>query len=431
MQSSSELPEPHGSPPPEQGDSLASWYMLWRRIRGITPSVVLRLALVLCGLWVVGWVLMFSWAALLPFQIGVVLAYLLLPLVNILEKYIPRWSAILSIFMVGLVLLLAVIGLIVPLLVNQASEAVSNIPNVEDPREQIDKIMTTFESYIATLPSDLRDQFDAAWVSLLTTIRENFTIYVQTVIGFLMSSVFGLINTFTFVFGFLVIPFWLFYVLNDHKAGVRAVDALLPPWMRADFWAILRIIDRIVSSYLRGQIFLATVVAVASFMGLSLLQMFGVEGVQYKLLLAVIAGMMEFIPFIGPILGAIPAIIVGLFHSWETALAITLLYIVIQQLESNLLVPRVVGDSVSIHPGMLMFLLVVFSTFGFIWIVLAAPLAAVIRDIYWYVYGRVSYPPRPAGLLPREELPAPAEAPSPPAPPVIETQQATPDQPAP
>jgi predicted PurR-regulated permease PerM len=137
--------------------------------------------------------------------------------------------------------------------------------------------------------------------------------------------------------------------------------------------------------------------------------------VQYVLLLAVIAGVTELIPLIGPVIGAVPAVIIALFDSPTTALAVLALYILIQQLENSLLVPRIVGESVGIHPAVLMIVLVLCTqVLGFFWIILAAPIAAVIRDVFRYVHGRLSDPPCPAGVLPDEPVPAHAGVPPPP-----------------
>ncbi|NTV64576.1 MAG: AI-2E family transporter, partial [Oscillochloris sp.] len=123
--------------------------------------------------------------------------------------------------------------------------------------------------------------------------------------------------------------------------------------------------------------------------------------VNYILLLAVIAGFTELIPVIGPILGAVPAVILGFIDSPTTGVAVLILYILIQQLENNFLVPRIVGDSVGLHPSILMVLLVVCSqVFGLAGAILSAPMGAISRDVFSYLYGRLSEPPLPAGLLP-------------------------------
>jgi predicted PurR-regulated permease PerM len=160
--------------------------------------------------------------------------------------------------------------------------------------------------------------------------------------------------------------------------------------------------DRVFSSYIRGQLFLGLIVGTGVGIGLIILNMAGFQ-VEYVLLLAVLAGVTELIPYVGPTIGATPAVILALFDSPTTAILVGLLYLGVQMLENNLLVPRIIGHSVGIHPAILMVVMVVCSqVLGFVGIILAAPLAAVIRDVFCYVHGRLSEPPRPAGLLPGE-----------------------------
>jgi predicted PurR-regulated permease PerM len=116
--------------------------------------------------------------------------------------------------------------------------------------------------------------------------------------------------------------------------------------------------------------------------------------VDFILLLAITAGLTEFIPYIGPLLGAIPAVLVGLTDSPTTALAVAVLYFVIQQLENQFLVPRIVGDSLNVHPAILMMtLLIGASLLGILGVILSAPLTAIGRDVFLYLYNRLKDPP--------------------------------------
>jgi predicted PurR-regulated permease PerM len=332
-----------------------------------------------------------------------------LPLVNWLERKMPRWVAILLVYIGGIAMFLIAVGVIVPLLLAQITTIVDALPSIENVGTQTGHVVDAIEAYINELPDEVRDFLNESAIEAFRTARDNLASYIQGLTTLLLSSTLTLINTVTFVLGFVVVPFWLFYVMKDQRLGLQALDRMLHPAVRADFWAIWSIIDRVLSSYIRGQLLLGFVVFLAVWIGLAALQIAGFN-VQYSLLLAVIAGIMELVPFIGPILGAIPAIIVGFFDSPQTGLAVTILFIVIQQVENNFLVPRVVGESVDIHPAILMVLLIALSQFGFIWIVLAAPLAAITRDIFRYTYGRLSNPPRPPGLI---EGDAPPEADNP------------------
>src|SRR5262249_31954841 len=118
------------------------------------------------------------------------------------------------------------------------------------------------------------------------------------------------------------------------------------------------------------------------------------------LLLAMIAGVLNLIPTLGPILAAIPAVLVGALVGPQAALSILGLYIGVQQLEGMLVQPRIQSRTVDIHPTILVLVLVALSQFGFIWVLLGAPIAVAARDLFRYVYGRLGDPPSPAGVMP-------------------------------
>lgn len=359
----------------------------WRIIRRVA-----RALLVIGALYGIGWLLLMTGSALMPFVIGLVLAYLLLPVVNRLNTRMPRWAAILLVYVVGLIVVVAAIAFIVPPVVDQVRQLLSSIPPTEEIIRQSNLLLTRIRERI---PEQMRASLDQVVSNALTTIRTNLTDYVQNIGTFLLTSLLQVVNTLTFLFGFLVVPFWLFYVLNDQKEGLKAVDNLLPRAIRNDFWAIMRIIDNIFSKYIGGQLFLGLVVGTLAGIGLFVLRLFGLE-VPYILLLAIFAGITELVPVVGPVIGAVPAVILAFFDGdspTTTVLAVILLYVGIQQVENQFLVPRIVGESVGLHPAILMVLLIVCSSvFGLLGAILAAPVSAAFRDIFTYLYYRLSEP---------------------------------------
>ena len=115
---------------------------------------------------------------------------------------------------------------------------------------------------------------------------------------------------------------------------------------------------------------------------------------QFTLVLALIAGVLEFVPIIGPIIAAVPAILIGLSISFPAALAAALLYTAIQQLENNFLVPKVLGDAIELHPAVMILSLVVGGAlFGIGGAILAAPVVASGRDLYRYGFHRLGGQP--------------------------------------
>jgi len=363
-----------------------------------------RWLLVFAAVYLVGWLLWSAASALTPFIVGLALAYLLLPLVNKLNLHMPRWAAILIVYLIAISGLTIFFSYIFPPLIDQISQLIGALPSLETLQEWANMGVAEYEQLLTNLPENIRGEVQQGVASALSTaantIRTNFVDYLQNVGAFLLNSVLSVVNTVTFLLGFFLIPFWLFYVMMDQRKGGEALNVLIHRRLRADFWAVVTIVDKVFAGYLRGQLLLGVAVGAASAFGLFVLRLFGLE-VPYILLLAVIAGITELIPVIGPIIGAVPAVILGFTDSPTTGLAVIALYAIIQQLENNFLVPRIVGESVGIHPAILMVLLVVCAqVFGLIGAILSAPMGAVFRDVFTYLYGRLSNPPIAAGDLP-------------------------------
>jgi predicted PurR-regulated permease PerM len=326
---------------------------------------------------------------LIPFIVGLALAYIALPMVDWLNQRMPRWAAILTVYLVTSVVVVGAVAYIVPPLVGQVRDLITNLPTVGALEELGNRYFARFRSYI---PANLQQPLDEAVARALSTLQNNIAEYASRVGNFALDTVLRVLDTVIFIIGFLVIPFWLFYVLNDSNQGLKAVDRLIPSAIRDDFWAILRIIDGVFSKYIRGQLILGVIVGTFSGLGLFLLNMLGFE-VNYILVLAIFAGVTELIPVIGPIIGAVPAIILGLFDGPTTALAVLALYVVIQQVENQVLVPRITGEAVGIHPAVMFVLLAVASqAYGLLGAILAAPVAAALRDMVVYLNRRLSSP---------------------------------------
>jgi predicted PurR-regulated permease PerM len=382
------------------------------------PRRIARWALVLASTYGVLWILWQARASMLPFIIGAVLAYLFLPLVNRFERQMPRWAAILLVYALVLGLVFTFFAFLVPPLTEQFGQLIRALPDLNMIQRWAELLVEEYRLLLANLPPSMQGEVEEAVSGAISqganVLRTNFLSYLRGLGTFLLTSVLTVANTVSFLLGFFLIPFWLFYVLMDQREGRDVVDRALPTVVRADFWSIIAIVDHDFSGYLRGQLILGVVVGAAAGIGLTILSLLGLE-VPYILILAVIAGITELIPLVGPIIGSIPAIVLGFVDSPTTGVAVLILYIVIQQLENHFLVPRIVGDSVGLHPAILMILLVVCSqVFGLLGAILSAPLGAVFRDVFQYIYGRLSEPPTPPGYLPqrlrREGMGPPPEA---------------------
>jgi predicted PurR-regulated permease PerM len=345
--------------------------------------------LALLALYAVGWLLWNAAPALTPFAIGLVLAYLLMPIVDRLDEGMPRWLAILVVYLGGIGVVAIAIAFIIPPAIDQVQQLVGSIPDTDSLLAMWNALV---QEYRALVPATLQQPIEQGLRNALQTAQTNLATYLQGVGTFIFTQILNILNTLTFLIGFLIIPIWLFYVLNDHDQAHSLVDRLLPRRARPDFWNIWGIADEVFSDYVRGQLLLGLAVGVMVGLGLLILRLLGFD-VRYILLLAIVAGITELIPIIGPIIGAIPGVLVGFFggeNGAQAGLAVLVVYIVVQQLENNLLVPRIIGQSVGVHPAILTVILIAMGqVFGLLGVVLAAPLTAIARDLFVYIYRRL------------------------------------------
>jgi len=382
-----------------------AWQRLWLRIQSITPSGLLRFLLMVIALAGLIWLIASTFQSLAAFVIGIMLAYITLPVVNWLNRFLPRGLAVLLVILGEIALVALFFALLIPAVIQQLLRFLQTLPTTDQLRASFTQLAQQTQSWPQPVRVFLRGWLQQSTVNL----QHNFTQYILGLVSLGARSILGLLSAFSFVLSLLVIPTWMFALLNDQRKGVRAVDRLLPDWLRPDFWAVARILDRTFRVYFRELVVMAIAVGLLTYLGLLLLARLGVQGIPFPILLAVLAGFTDFIPTIGTLLGTIVAVLFGLTSSWQTALAILLLYVAIHVLRNWLLSPMLTGGSVKIHPVILLVILVIASQFGLIWLFLGAPLAQIVFDLYRYVYGRLSDPPRPAGILPGESVPTTRE----------------------
>jgi Predicted permease len=263
-----------------------------------------RWLLIIVSLYLIGWLLVHAGSAVTPFIFGGVLAYLFLPLVNFFNRWLPRWLAILAVYLLTFGILVLAVALVIPPLIAQIADLIRSLPDIATIQREANRLLDEYEQLLASLPPAVQAEIQSAITSAaaegLNTLRANFVNYLQSIGQFLVNSVLSVVNTVTFLLGFFLIPFWLFYVLMDQRAGRDYLDRMIHPRLRADFWAMITIIDHDLSGYLRGQLILGTSVGLAAWIGLTALNIAGMK-VPYIVLLAVVAGVTELVPVIGPI----------------------------------------------------------------------------------------------------------------------------------
>ncbi len=216
----------------------------------------------------------------------------------------------------------------------------------------------------------------------ITSVRAQVIGYVSnagtTVLGGTLQIVTGVVNTVTNILLILVIAFY--FILDGRAMHNRAVR-LLPAAYRDRWFFVEATLNKVLGGYIRGQLIVAATVGLAAGVGSQLL------GVRYSIVIGLLAFLFELIPMIGPVLGAIPAVLISLFQAPSPVVWVIIYFIVLQQVESNLIVPRVSGHAVGLHPlAALLALLVGLELGGLGGALLAVPLAGVLYVLLMAVY---------------------------------------------
>lgn len=347
--------------------------------------------------------------ALTPFIIGLALAYVLAGPVELLARRLPRWLALLIVLVGFLVVLGLALRFLVPAIAGQLATFGERLPMfLSNAQVQLDRAGLWWGEL--GVPDDVRRTVES---SLQDALRE----LAGAVQDALVTVALGILRALGFLFGLLVIPFWVFYVLRD-RPKIQAYIRRRSGDRREDVVGVMRIAERVLGGWVRAQVVLMITVGVATALGTFALGSFVSPTLrQFALVLGVIAAITELVPVIGPIIGAIPAVLLALTDNPISALWVILLYVVIQQLENAVLVPKIVGDALQLHPAVLIVALVVGgAVFGLVGAILAAPLVAFTRSLYRYTDSRLrGVPPREALEISDPGHDPEARSPSPPA----------------
>ncbi len=368
--------------------------MTARRLPAMSP----RVALLVVAVVALGIVLFAGRASLGPFIVGLLFVYLLAPPVEWLTRLrIPRSIAILITYAVTVALIVEGLNVMLQPLVDQVRQFASDLPGLADRlRLQLEQFGAVYRGL--ELPPSIREAIDERLARLAAgDIGVDPTVLVpvlQATTGFVIT-----------VLTFLIVPVWTFFVLKDRPRLARSFESAIPREWLPDIKAIGAIVGRVFGSWIRGQVLLGLTVGIATFLGLLLLgETVDPIFTRFAVLLAVTAGVLELLPIIGPIIAAIPAILLAATTGIEATGAAFLLYFGIQQLENNLLVPKIQGDATNLHPSVVMLALILGGTIaGLLGAILALPIAAAARDVYVHLFARLSVPidvPAPAIAAP-------------------------------
>lgn len=296
------------------------------------------------------------------FIFALIIASAIAPVVNFLEKIkIPRiiGALIFYIFIIGIIVFAS--SLIVPGLAKNIKELSSNLP------DYIESLSIKFES--------IRDT-SSKYGAILNKIQEYLSGIGETLKDIGSNVVSTVVGVFGGVFSALLILVMSFYISVQKKGVQRVLTAIVPIHYRDHLLDLWERAQKKLGKWLQGQLFLGIIVGVLVYIGLYFLN------IKFAILLAILAGILEIFPYIGPWIAGIPAVILGFLQAPILGLWVLLLYLIVQQLENYLIVPLVMSKVVGLNPIMVILALLIGGKLGgILGMILSVPLAAVFAEL--------------------------------------------------
>jgi len=316
----------------------------------ISNSTIIKFILIVFAVW-------FLWVVrdvVILFFIVLVIVAALGPLVDRMSKYVPRVLSVILLSLILFVVLTAIGFLIIPPIVHQLQLLAINLPSI------LSKLGPLFQSVQTSITNYQDSLFNVS-----SQIDKLGTGIYTTTVGFVSGIVaIGTILVLTF------------YMLLEQESLKKFLHQTFPLAQKEKIFEIARKISGKMGGWLRGQFLLMFIIGLLD--GIAL----GILGIPYALTLAVWGGLTEVIPYIGPWLGLVPAFLVALTISPLKGLFVLIAYVVIQQLESQFLTPRVMGKAVGLSPVIIILaLLVGAKLMGLLGVIVAVPAAAAVAVI--------------------------------------------------
>jgi len=259
-------------------------------------------------------------------------------------------------------LLFGVLAQFLPLVVNEANHLTERLPQYT---EQAQQFIIDFNAATdrLNLPESVRDAIEASLGDLEKALINSLARIPEITID----AARGILNL-------VLILILTFYLLKDFALVKESLQIMVPRKSRSRTRKILHEIDCSLGKYIRGQLLVSLIVGIATYLSLLFLR------VDFALILAIIAGATNIIPYFGPFIGAVPAVIVALLKSPSLAIKTAITFTIIQQVEGHLIAPQVLGKSMGLHPLVVIMALIIGGQFfGILGLVAAVPVVAVTR----------------------------------------------------
>lgn len=355
--------------------------ILWTAITGLALAALG--GVILLAAWLCGQVLKLIYPVLLPIGVAAVIAYILDPALEWLERRfrLSRHASLLLLFLGVLIVLSLFLLVLVPPLLQELYQFATNLPrHIEKSR---DGILSFLDSH---------QQLKAWTGEHLNPILGNIPAYLTSLLTKLGGPAQQLFSWIGFVIGFLFVPIYVFYFLLEKRQIADNWKKYLPlhrTWWREEIVLVLSEINNYLILFFRGQVIVGLCIGVLTAIGLWII------GLPYALLIGCLAGALSIIPYLGVISTLVPALLIGYTYAetptdmWLKPLLVLGVFCAVQLCEGFFISPRIMGDRTGLHPLTVIISILIWSILlpGFLGPILAVPLTATLRVLmYRYVW---------------------------------------------
>lgn len=312
-------------------------------------------------------------ALFVPLLISGMFYYLFRPFVRLFSKKLPKTLSIILVYLGAIGICYLFFRMIWPPIRDQSINLVDNFPQI------LDSVRSWIESVQQHQWLEEIGQKDAlSTENLATKLSGSLDDILHSVVGS-VRGMFNMIMNFFFLLG--LVPFMIYYLLSDGDKFPRLVLRILPERYHGEVSGALKEIDASIGSFIMSKVLTSLLIGVLTFIGYLIIDM------PYPLLLGLIAAITNFIPYIGPLIAFVPTAVVALTVSPTTVILVGIVLIVSNQIEANVIGPRIIGKQMNVHPLTVMILVIgasaIIGPFGMIIVV---PVYAIIKIITTRVY---------------------------------------------
>ncbi|MDN4067983.1 AI-2E family transporter [Paenibacillus vini] len=311
---------------------------------------------------------------LFPILLTGAIYYLLNPLVDWLErKGIPRVYTIVALYLLIVGIITIVIISVVPIVQRQITELIDNFPKYSY------EVQLQFESVIG---SNFFHQVQESTGFNPTKLGETISEQATTILDNAWSGIGGFLGALKdIILAVVTVPFILFYLLKDGKKLPGFILRYVPVRFRSQTNRVMSEMNGQISSYIRGQIIVSFCIGILLYIG------FLIIGMDYSLVLAIIASFTSIVPYLGPAIAITPALIIAIVTSPFMLLKLIIVWTVVQLIEGKFISPQIMGKSLRIHPITIIFvILTAGNLFGVLGIILAVPGYAVLKVVITHLF---------------------------------------------